>query len=129
MKPTTIEKAVIQRFLQDADVALLVRNVNLEEVEVADRSFSGMGFLTEFVPSKAVKVMADGVSIRWGKVDANLNAMQTEAGFIVYVDDGVLNAVEGFIYGGGSWPESIDAIELYDFRPGEAPGGHAKSNL
>ncbi len=114
MKVNIIEEAVIRRFLQDHELPLLVSDVDFGHIEVAERNFTGMGFITEFMPSKDLKVLADGVSMRWGKSDARLNTSRMEAGFVVYVDDGILNAVEGFTYGGGDWPGTVDVIECVE---------------
>ena len=64
-----------------------------------------------------MKLFNDGVSLRWGKIGARLNVAKIETGYLVYVDDGYLTAVEGYTYG-DEWPNQIDRMELYELKPG-----------
>lgn len=113
MKLTELEKAVIDKLLVDRKLSPTRSEIDLDAIEVSSRDFSGQGFLTELVPSEQLKIFGSDVSLRWGDVGARLNAAKVETGYVVYVDDGVINAVEGFTYG-DDWPTEIEAIELYD---------------
>jgi hypothetical protein len=73
--------------------------------------------LTEFEPSPELRVLGEGVNLRWVKVGARLNAQRVETGYLVYVDGGCITTVEGYTYG-VPWPERIDGIELYELREG-----------
>ena len=91
--------------------------VNFEAVNVVDRELSGLGFLAEFERSEELKLFDAEVSLRWGKVGARLNASKIETGYLVYVDDGYITAVEGYTYG-DEWPDEVEQIELYEMKPG-----------
>jgi len=117
MKTTELEKAVIQRMLADHELKPVRSAVNFDVVTVNDREFTGMGFLTEFERSEELKLFGKGVTLRWGKVGARLNASKLETGYLVYVDDGYVNTVEGYTYG-DEWPEQVSQIELYELKPG-----------
>jgi hypothetical protein len=73
--------------------------------------------LTEFERSEDLKVFATGVSLRWGKIGARLNAAKLETGYLVYVDDGYVTTVEGYTYG-DEWPDQVEHIELYELKLG-----------
>ncbi|MCG8422122.1 MAG: hypothetical protein MJE77_29720 [Proteobacteria bacterium] len=117
MEATALEKAVIGQLLKDVELNTTKSEVNFEKAMVIDREFTGVGFLTEFERSQELKLFADDVSLRWGKVGARLNASKLETGYVVYVDNGYLTAVEGYSYG-DEWPEVITSFTLYEFRPG-----------
>ena len=117
MKATELEKAVIKSMLADRELKPLRPTVNFDAVKVSDREFTGAGFLTEFEQSQELKLFEAGVSLRWGKVGARLNASRIETAYLVYVDDGYLTSVEGYTYG-DEWPGSIDCVELYELTPG-----------
>jgi hypothetical protein len=126
MEVTELEKAVVGQFLRDPELSPLNREVNLEKARVINRESTGVGILTEFEPSQEVKLFADGVSLRWGKVGVRLNASTIETSYVVYVDNGYLTTIEGYTYG-NDWPESISSIELYELKPGMelGSGGHS----
>lgn len=121
MEATALERDVVGELLKDIELSPAKSEVNFEKVRVIDREFTGVGFLTEFEPSQEVKLFADGVSLRWGKIGARLNA-RLETGYVLYVDNGYLTTIEGYTFG-DDWPESITSFELYELKPGMELGG------
>jgi hypothetical protein len=117
MKANELERLVIARMLADRELKPIRSSVNFDRVIVSDRGLSGAGFLTELEPSDELRLFDSGVSLRWGEVGARLNASKVETGYLVYVDDGYVTAVEGYTYG-EPWPDAIDEIELYELTPG-----------
>ena len=117
MKLTELEKAVINSILADNEVGPTRSAIDFDVVVVRDREFTGAGFLTDLQRSPELKLFDSGVSLRWGKVGARLNASKVETGYLVYVDDGYITAVEGYTYG-DEWPATVDQIELYELKPG-----------
>lgn len=117
MQTTELEKAVIGRMLDDRDLKPARTTVHFDKVTVSDREYTGVGFVTEFARSQELKLFDDGVSLRWGKTGARLNASKLETGYLVYVDDGYVTAVEGYTYG-DPWPPQVEQIELYELKPG-----------
>lgn len=122
MEANELEKSVVGRLLSDPELKPVRPSVDFEKVRVADREFTGGGFLTEFEQSQELKLFEDGVSLRWGKVGARLNASKLETGYVVYIDNGYLTTVEGYTYG-DEWPDSIDSIDLYVLKLGMDLGG------
>lgn len=117
MKTSALEKAVIGRMLSDRELRPARSTVDFDKVTVSSREHTGPGFLTEFEPTEELKLFEDGVSLRWGNVGARLNASRQETGYLVYVDDGYVTAVEGYTYG-DDWPDQVEQIELYELKPG-----------
>jgi hypothetical protein len=117
MKASALEQAVVGQLLEEAELRPARVDVDFENVAVVGREFTGVGFLTEFEPSQELKLFADGVSLRWGKVGARLNAAKLETAYVVYVDNGYLTTIEGYTYG-DDWPESIASFALYELEPG-----------
>jgi hypothetical protein len=93
--------------------------LDFDAVTVSAREFTGVGFLTELARSKELKLFDGGVSLRWGKVGARLNT-SVETGYLLYIDDGYLTAMEGYTYG-DEWPARITEMEFYALPEPEAP--------
>ena len=119
MEAIELEKLVIESMLADRELKPVKSTVNLDAVVVVGREFTGVGFLVEYERSDELRVFGTGVKLRWGKVGARLNAAKIETGYLVYVDDGYVTAVEGYTYG-DKWPDQVKDIELYELKPGAA---------
>ncbi|MEO8214170.1 MAG: hypothetical protein ABI560_13300 [Myxococcales bacterium] len=117
MRPNDLEKSAVEKVLADTSVKPTKKSIRWDAISIKSRSLTGAGFLTEFEPSPELKVFADGVSLRWGKVGARLNVRRTETGYLVYVDGGQITAVEGYTYG-DEWPNEVDSIEWYELKEG-----------
>ena len=117
LKLTELEIFVLECMLADDEVQPHTRELHPEAVIVIDRKFTGVGFLADLQQSPELKLFDDGVSMRWGKVGARLNAKKIETGFLVYVDDGYLTTIEGYTYG-EEWPAKVEEVEFYTLTPG-----------
>jgi hypothetical protein len=117
MKLNEFEREVLGRFLADKDLRFSVDKIDMDAVTVADRSFTGIGFVTDVQKDENVRLLDDARSVRWCKVAARLNDEQIETGYVVYVDGGYLSGLEGFTYGGQQWPLRIGKLDLYSFDP------------
>ena len=111
MKLTPLEAAVIRCLLADPNINLERTTLDFDAVTVGSREFTGVGFLTELARAEQLKLFDDGVSLRWGNVGARLNA-SVETGYLLYIDDGYLTAIEGYTYG-DEWPSGITEMEFY----------------
>ena len=117
MKVTKLEELVIGRMLADHELESVRSTASFDAVMVRDRELTGVGFLTELERSEELRLFDAGVSFRWGKLGARLNASRLETGYLVYVEDGYVTAVEGYTYG-DKWPDEVERIELYELEPG-----------
>ncbi|MDY7093938.1 MAG: hypothetical protein SX243_13280 [Acidobacteriota bacterium] len=117
MKLTELEASVLGRMFADNELPPRRGELHAEAVDVVDREFTGVGFLTELRRSPELKLFKDGVSMRWGEVGARLNATKIETGYLVYVDNGYVTAIEGYTYG-DEWPAKVEQIEFYKLTSG-----------
>ncbi len=117
MTLTDLEKSVIDSMLADNELTPARTAVDADAVVVVDRKLTGVGFFTDLERSQELKLFDDGVSMRWGKVGARLNATKIETGYLVYVDNGYVTTIEGYTYD-DEWPDRIETIELYELIPG-----------
>jgi hypothetical protein len=111
MKLTPLEAAVIRCLLADSQMKREDTRLDFDAITVSSREFTGAGFLTELARSKELKIFDDGVSLRWGKVGARINA-SIETGYLLYIDEGYLTAIEGYTYG-DEWPTRVTEMEFY----------------
>lgn len=118
MQVNELERALLEKLLGDPSRKPARKSLQWNAINVKNRGMSEVGFLTEFDPSPELKVFDDAISLRWGEVGARLNAAGIETGYLVYVDDGQITAVEGYTYSGEEWPSRVDAIEWYDLKEG-----------
>ena len=50
--------------------------------------------------------------MRWTKASARLGPTQVETGYVIYVDNGYVTAIEAHTYG-ESWPTEIWPLNFY----------------
>lgn len=114
MHLSTLEKAIVARFLADREFKPDLLGVDVDGLEVIRREFTGVGFMTELRKCDALKLFGNSVSLRWGRVGARIGRPSVDTGYLLYVEDGYLAAIEGYTYGGDPWPADTDHVELYE---------------
>ncbi|MBQ8746665.1 MAG: helix-turn-helix transcriptional regulator [Clostridia bacterium] len=109
------EKAVIHRIFKE--VPEYEENLcrQYRSVVVADRKFTGHGFCTTFYGVTVPYSLGKDVNLTLGKVSATLNDGQHGAGFVLFIEGGVISCLEGCAYD-EPWPEKI---EKYAFDEAE----------
>ena len=110
--PTILEQEVLEMLLAGNNAQLEVLRYQLTKAHISNREFTGVGFITNFdVPSKAARLSKrERRTIR--DVSASIQGIAQGAGFVLFVDDGVLNCLEGFAYGEELWPDKVERFEL-----------------
>ncbi len=109
---TKLEGAVLEAMLVDPCLLPLRRHLDpLDPPRIVERNFSDVGFLSNFARDGAAKLFADDVSIRWGSVLGRINS-SLDVDFVVYVDGGYVNCIEGVTFGGELWPSTIESFQL-----------------
>lgn len=117
MKATDLEIAVLKMMLAHADPPASTAVLDPEAVKVIERAFTGIGVMTSLEQCEGLRLFDKGVALRWGEIGARLNADRLETGYVVYVDDGYVNTIEGYTYG-RDWPREVDRFELYELKDG-----------
>lgn len=105
---TILEQAILSKFFEIE--GFKIENVNLEQIQVVERQFTGIGFISQLNP-KDLKIVNGSQDFIGGTVGAKLNG-KIDAGFLVYVKNSYIDALEGYTYG-EDWPEIIETFELY----------------
>ena len=90
---------------------------------MAGRELTGVGFFTNLaVPASAPRARLGANEIRLSGVLAEMDGLEHGAGFVLYVDHGVLEMLEGYCYD-EPWPEHTGAFSLsyFDGKPEPLP--------
>lgn len=84
----------------------------VENITVVRREFTGCGFYTEFhVNSKNYK-LDNKEKIMLGGIIAELSELEHGTNFILYIENGLIQTLEGFCYD-EQWPDNTTIIKLF----------------
>jgi hypothetical protein len=84
-----LEQAVLRKLLDGDHPVLAALRGQLTGVTAKSRERSGVGFFTEFSVLKTV-TPAPVAKLRFGDVQATIDGLRHGAGFLLYVDDGLI---------------------------------------
>jgi hypothetical protein len=122
-KPTELERAVLQKLLSGESPILAVLRRQAELASVGTRDLTGDGFMTSFsLPDNVEPAPVRSGTVRFGDVAAQLPGVKNGAGFLLYVKDGKLDALEGYTYD-DPWPEQVGGFTLSYIEPGQRDFG------
>jgi hypothetical protein len=115
-----IERQAMEFLLRGDNAVLAVLRDQLAATAVATRHLTGVGFFTGFhVPATAPRlpwqhriVIAD--------VYAEVMGLEYGAGFVLFIEKGILDTLECFIFE-DAWPQDPKLTRLYYVRPAQ-PG-------
>jgi hypothetical protein len=106
---TKLERAVLEKLLAGDLPALVALRSQVRSSRIVERRMTGVGFFTTFaVPPEVPRVQG---SFQLGDVSAEIEGLSGGAGFILWVNDGVLDMLEGYTIE-GPWPEEIREFSL-----------------
>ena len=89
---------------------------------VAKREFTGVGFFTEFGhPPEAVRLQTPS-RVRFGDVLADIEGLEHGAGFVLYIDEGLITMLEGYTAANEPWPDPTGRFSLRYLHPGRDLG-------
>ena len=111
-----LEAAVLDKLLSGEQPVLIALRAQLAGATVKSREFTGVGFFTEFALAPEA-VPAPVRTLRFGDVQATVSGLNHGAGFVIFVDQGLLTMLEGYSYG-EPWPEKIDEFSVSYTEPG-----------
>jgi hypothetical protein len=107
---TDFERAVLCKLLSGDHPVLAVLREQLEVCRCTRREATGVGFYTYCDVSTYTGPRPE-INLKFGDVVAEINGLQESAGFVVYVEAGLLVMLEGYSFG-ECWPDRIDSFEL-----------------
>jgi hypothetical protein len=100
-----LERHVIQQILTVEAADFLDLAAQLTELVVVSRDETGVGVFTNFSPTAHLKPCRSCPCMRLGQhVLATIGAQKLLAGFILYVDNGIITTLESHLYDDGLWP-------------------------
>ena len=117
-QPNELERLVLDKLLAGDHPALAALRRQVARSSVRSRELSGVGFFTDFqLPPDEPPIPSSRSRIRFGDVVAELRGVEGGAGFILFVDDGQLVMLEGYVFM-GDWPDEPEVVSLrYDPDP------------
>jgi hypothetical protein len=112
-EPNALETAVLTKLFCGDHAGLSALRRQLSIAKVASRKMTGVGFYTTFtLPPETLRAPVRPGKLCFGDVEAKLPALRNGAGFVVYVEEGMLHMLEGYTYD-EPWPEQTgDIFEL-----------------
>jgi hypothetical protein len=106
---TKLECAVLEKLLAGDLPALEALRSQARSSRIVERRMTGVGFFTTFaVPPDVPRVQG---SFQLGDVLGKLEGLAHGAGFLLWVEDGVLEMLEGYTFD-EPWPEEIREFSL-----------------
>jgi hypothetical protein len=112
MSIAPLEMAVLQKLLGGDHPVLTVLRAQLFGLSVVLREETGTGFFTEFaVGDTACPAVLPLPRVQFGDVEATIPGLKHGAGFLLYVEEGLLHMLEGYSYE-EPWPDHIDQFSL-----------------
>lgn len=111
-KLSALEVAVLLKLLAGDHPVLRVLRTQVERASVKSREFTGAGFMIELdLPTEVERARLGKEEVRVGGVVAEIGGLSHGAGFVLYVKDGRLDALEGYSYD-EPWPTKVASFEL-----------------
>ena len=110
-----IEKAVLEKLIEGSIPLLIELRKQFDVCTVKDREFTGHGFFADLsVPEETQKKV--GLNLVLGDVlGEDIPELQRGAGFLLFINDGILTCLEGFSYE-EPWPTQVDEFRLTYFK-------------
>ncbi len=94
-----LERDVIAAILAPDHPVMNALRRQVERCQVASRQMTGVGFITELdVATDAAPAPVKPGRMDLGDVTATIEGLEHGAGFVLFVQDGVLDVLEGFAY-------------------------------
>jgi hypothetical protein len=108
---TALEKQVVEMLLAGDNAILAVLRDQSEHLGVSSREMTGVGFFTRLVVSANAASLGRGRSFKLGDVNGTADNVRNGLGFLLYIEDGLLSALEGYTYD-EPWPDDLSGVTL-----------------
>jgi len=108
---TDLERGVLEKLLYGNHPTLSILREELSVCRCSGREFTGVGFYTE-LDASAYQGPRPELDLKFGDVIADIPGLDQGAGFLLYIEAGLLVLLEGYTFG-EPWPERIEEFELH----------------
>ena len=123
---TDFERAILRKLLSGDHSLLALFRQQLEVCRCAKREATGVGFYTELDVSTYAGPRPE-LDFKYGDVVAEIDGIKQGAGFVLYIEAGLLVLLEGYTFD-EPWPDQIDSFKL-SFINGENRDWQALTKL
>lgn len=106
MRLNQLEAEVLKKFLQKVGGIAVECDELLSTIVVSSRDETGKGVFTEVEESRLLRIATDSESPTSGNIGAYLNGT-IFVGFLFYIENGYIETIEAFTYGGEDWPRAF----------------------
>ena len=90
---------------------------------VLSRKYTGVGFFLNLSIPTSNKKINEIYKVKDRIIISDLGGIgglpKVEAGFILWIDDGYIDCLEGYTYGDDKWPEAVKHFKFYYFGKGD----------
>ncbi len=108
---TLLERSVMHLLLDGDDPVLAVLRAQFHAATLKSREMTGVGFYTAFNVPLDIPRLAGPPRFCFGDVEADIPPNQHGAGFLLWVMDGAIADLEGYVYD-DPWPEHIESFTI-----------------
>lgn len=112
-----LEAAVLDKLLAGDLPAFACLRMQCQRMHVTNREHTGVGFYTEFGHPDDVQRLSTSKSITFGDVLAELDGLAHGAGFLLFIDNGLITMLEGYTNANEAWPDNLERFELRYWTP------------
>ena len=112
---TEVEAAVVTALLAGNREELGILRQQVRHAMVRSRTHTGIGFWTYFDVPPGAPRLTDSGRLRLSDVGAEIQDVEHGAGFVLWVERGEIDCLEGFTYA-GDWPKEPKLIRCYYLR-------------
>ena len=117
-----LERAILDKLLHGDDPILHVLRDQASSAQVRDREYTGSGFFTTFSISPSAPRLAEPPRLIIGDVYAEITGLEHDAGFLLFVNTGIVDTLEGFGVD-DAFPEQPHLKRAYYVRPVSGESG------
>ncbi len=115
---TPLERAVLEKLCSGDHPVWRALRRQAQVATVASRELTGVGFFTTLeLPPDIERAPTRPGRLHLGDVEAVVPGLRNGAGFVLFVQDGIIELLEGYSYD-EPWPEQILTVELRFLHPG-----------
>jgi hypothetical protein len=107
---TNLESAVLRKLLSGNHPVLALLCDQFDVCRAKKREITGVGFFTDLDVSAYTGVRLE-LDLKFGDVVAEIDGLEHGAGFVLYVQQGLLTLLEGYTYD-EPWPDRIAGFKL-----------------
>ena len=117
------ERTILNLLLAGDDPTLAALRDQFKAADVISREFTGVGFFSRIAVPDYVERLSGHKNCELSDVVAHLGGLKHEAGFVLFVRDGVLKTFEAFTYGEEPWPDEVRLTDTYyvHHEPADSP--------